>query len=293
MSSARAFTLIDVAVAAAVGITGVALAQLSLAPADTRYPTTSLLKLKHLGQATLQYQADNNNYTPITLSYTRGTAPRSPYLTATGWCTWSAGGKNNNSYWFSASGGNFDIEAADRPLNAYAEPGTTYYAPTFPNRLGPTEPARTTAQADSFKDPSDDRTHQRAWPSATLTITTYNDVGTSYLWNSQWWTQISAAYPSLSFENKFHEATRRMAQSDGAAPSRFVWLTDPYISIVTGLASPTAQVPNWYGGINRSVMLFLDGHAGYLPTYPGQKLKSYANPDYSTIFENLPNPGHG
>lgn len=293
MPSHRAFTLTETAIVALVGLIGAAVAQVGLAPAEIRKPTTSLLKLRHLGLATGQYQADNNNYTPITLTYTRGTAPRSPYLTATGWCTWSAGGKNNNGYWYSTSGGAFDIEAADRPLNAYAEPGVVYYAPAFPARLPATDPARTTAQAESFRDPFDTWTNQRTWPGSTTTISTYNDVGASYLWNSEWWGQIGTAYPALSFENKLHEATRRIAQGDGAAPSRFVWMTDPAVSIVTSRSSASAQVTNWYGSTNRSVMLFLDGRAGYLRTYPGRKLQSYVNPDYSLVFENLPNPGSG
>lgn len=293
MPNARAFTLIDVAAIAAVGIIGAAIAQVGLAPADARYPTTSLLKLKHLGMATAQYQADNNNYTPITLVYHRGIAPRSPYLSATGWCSWSAGGKNNNAYWTTASGGGFDIEAADRPLNAYAEPGVVYAAPAFPGRMSAGDPARTTAQAESFKDPFDTWTNQRTWPNPTTTISSYNDVGTSYQWNGAWWDQITRAYPSMSFENQFHEGTRRIAQGDGANPSRFVWMSDPGVSIVINRPTTTAQVTSWYGGVNRSVMLFLDGRAAYLRTYPGRKAQSYINPDYSLVFENLPNPGGG
>lgn len=293
MNSRRGFTLAETAVVAVVGILGAAVAQVGLSPSDMRKPTTSLLKLKHLGMATGQYQADNNNYVPMTMTYHRGIAPRSPYTSAVGWCTWSAGGKNNHGFWATTSGGGFDVEAADRPLNAYAEPGVVYSAPAFPGRMSPSDPARTTAQANSFKDPFDDRTHQRSWPSVTTAFTTYNDVGTSYMWASNWWSQVQQANPGMSFENIMNEGARRIAQGDGAIPSRFVWMSDPTQAIVANASSTTLQVSNWYGSTNRSVMLFLDGRAGFLATYPGRKLKTFVNPDYSIVFENLPNPGSG
>lgn len=293
MRSARAFTIIDVAAIAAVGIVGASVVQVGLAPADMRKPTTSLLKLKQLGMATAQYQADNNNYTPITMVYHRGTAPRSPYTSALGWCGWSYGGKNNHNYWYNQSGGAFDVEAADRPLNAYAHPGIVFSAPAFPGRMSASDPARTTAQADAFKDPFDTWTFERSWPTITTSISTYNDVGTSYAWNSIWYEQIVRAYPSLTFENKFHEATRRLAQGDGVQPSRFAWVSDPSLPVVANTSGAAAQIPNWYGAKNYSTMLFLDGRAGYLQTFPGRKLKTFINPDYSLVFENLPNPGSG
>lgn len=90
---------------------------------------------------------------------------------------------------------------------------------------------------------------------------------------------------------RFRIAKQRLVTETGITPSRFVWAHDPFKELVVESASPTTVVSNWYGETNKSVMVFLDGHADYLPTFAGRTQRSFSNEHYSLIFEDLPNPG--
>ncbi len=69
-----------------------------LAPEPDGLPARTLENLRSISQAAQLYRQDNDNYLPMTLVYSpRGTIPR-PGTSAAGWCTWSFGGKNNNSW---------------------------------------------------------------------------------------------------------------------------------------------------------------------------------------------------
>lgn len=212
----------------------------------------SLSKLHTLGVAAAQYQAANNHYLPLTLVANNSS-----------WCTWSAGGKNCHAYWLSNA--TFDIEARLRPLNSYVYPGRVFK----PGRGTALTSARYTAQADAFRDPSDVVTRQRSWPVATNGVSTYNDVGTSYLWNGAWWNQVSRELPSGSFAAKFNEGTRRIAQGIRHNPALFVWMNDSYCDVIINSATPAFQLRNGYGQINQGCLLHLDGHASYQPLLPG------------------------
>lgn len=196
----------------------------------------------------------------MTLAYRqRGSGPL-PGNQAAGWCTWSFGGKNNSAWWYTQSGGVFDIEAADRPLNAYVLPDLPFYAPACPARLPANHPSRVMAQAEMFRDPGDNGSLQRDWPVPSEKITGYNDVGTSYLTNMAWWTQLGSIG---NFQNRFDEGARRIAQERGANPSRFVWLTDHYGDALAQHPDPSFRIRNGHGDDNFAPLLFLDGHVAY------------------------------
>jgi hypothetical protein len=242
----------------------------------------STQNMKLLGAAGNLYQTANNNYLPLVLSYTRGFTNqpgRSGGLE--GICTWSFGGKNNNSYW--AQFVTFDVEAADRPLNTYTNPGQVFFAPAPPARLPATYWTRRKDQAPVFQDPSDKMSFMRTWPTPTTAITTYEDVGTSYQCNSTMWFGQLSSPPG--FEAKFNEGTRRIAVGQGAPPSRFVWLYDSKADVPLSQLSPSYRLLNGYGEYNTSLMTFIDGHVGYHKIFPGPTSQRYRTSSFTFIFE--------
>jgi hypothetical protein len=250
------------------GAIGIGMAPLPNGPSPTTYSN-----LRLIAQATSAYREDHQGYYPIVLSYTRGSTPR-PGVTQEGWCTWSFGGKNNHSYWgFRA----FDVEAADRPLNPYVIPDEFFAAPPIPMRMSGADPARARAQAPMFRDPGDLVTRQRNWPNETPGVTGYDDVGTSYQTNMEWWSQITQG----SFEARFNEGTRLLAVGQGVHPSRFVYLSDQLSAILLNNFNTRLRIRNGYGDLNFVPLLFVDGHADY------QRLVSSirTTPTYTFRFE--------
>lgn len=253
MIASRGFSLTDLVATTTLGVVGAAVL-IAMAPQPHGPLPLAMSNLRVIGQATLEYQADNNNYLPLALSYSRGTTAV-PGVTLEGWCTWSFGGKNNHFYWANQA---FDVEAADRPLNPYVIPDEYFYAPPLPIRLPINHPARTQAQAPMFQDPVDTTTHQRNFPNGTPGVSAYNDIGTSYQSNMVWWEQVQG-----SFVNRFNEGVRRIAAGEGAQPSRFVWSTDEFSTLIINASSRNVRLVNGYGDVNFVPMLFLDGHVLY------------------------------
>lgn len=280
----RGFAMADAtACVVIVGICGV-MAGMSGPPLGLRL-ARSFDNLRRIGEAGEMHRADNKGKLPLTPTYWGRPGPKQK---ASGWCTWSAGGKNNDRYWVKAYGGLFDVEAADRPLNQYTQPGYTYYAPPIPKSLPADHPAREQDQAKTFRDPMDDATRQQEWPEETPTISGYDDVGTSYHWNAAWMLQMSNGDP---IAKRFEIGQQRFASGDGVDPKRFAWMSDDELEVVVATLNRDAEVTDNYGNVNTSQMLFIDGHVGYRPTIPGHIQSSYDNENYTLIFSDLPNPG--
>ncbi|MBC7772778.1 MAG: hypothetical protein H7210_09815 [Pyrinomonadaceae bacterium] len=273
MVAARGFSLTDLAGVTAASVVAAAIL-LAMAPEPHGPLPITLNNLRVIGQATSGYQADHNNYLPMVLSYVRGSTPASGGGLE-GWCTWSFGGKNNHGYW---GGRAFDVEAADRPLNPYVIPDEYFYAPPRPTRLPNNHPARTHAQAPMFQDPGDIATHQRNWPAATPGVSAYNDIGTSYQTNASWWNQVPQ---NLPFVARFNEGTRRIAVGKGVQPSRFVWLSDEFSTLVLNNPNRRFRLTNGYGDVNYAPMLFMDGHVLYDRITP----TIFSTSRYTFIFE--------
>ncbi|XVJ58652.1 MAG: hypothetical protein HEQ23_04315 [Tepidisphaera sp.] len=244
----------------------------------------SLSNLRAIGSAMGQYRADNAGYTPLEGTTTRR-RPNEQQLE--GLCGWQFGGKNTSAFWFGQFGGSFDIEAADRPLNPYLYPEFTFTAPAPPARLASNAPQRSAHQARVFRDPADLNSRQRRWPDPNNPpISTYDDVGTSYLFNLAWLNQVGG----LNVRS-LRSATARLATDQGVDPARFVYLADGVAEVVLYQPNPGFRLMGNHGVENAGVTLFADGHSGLVTYRPGMTRASRVNEVYSVLFEDLGRPG--
>jgi prepilin-type N-terminal cleavage/methylation domain-containing protein len=290
--SSKGFTLIELLVVVAIIalLIGILLPALSRAK-KAAWMAISMSNIKQINTGAASYRSDNDGYMPLTLTYQRGTDHTDEWPNYVGWCTWSYGGKNCNSYW--AGNGmrrKFDVEAADRPLNPYVHGDTIFDAPPFDERMEANDLARERDQAPVFKDPSDKATRQRNWPQADESISSYDDVGTSYHFNVKWFHQIATG--GGWSERDFDLGTQRMRVADAYSPSRFVWVHDQTPDVVVNTVD--AWIENGYGDINKGIMGHLDGHGSYLklnaPEFEDDP-SAYQGDGYTFIFDSLRDPG--
>ncbi|MFG0326863.1 MAG: prepilin-type N-terminal cleavage/methylation domain-containing protein [Phycisphaerales bacterium JB037] len=281
-----AFTLIELLVVIAI----IAILIASLLPTLSRVRqaarlSISLSNVKQImfGVQSYRTQYGDNNF-PMRLS----SGPDRPHLGSNAlWCTWNYGGKNNSAYWGS---GGFDHAAAKRPLNEFVYPDIVFNQTRLIGR--PYDTDREVLQLPLFRSPGDTITYQRLnpypTPDYTLENGSYDDVGTSYHMNMKWWSELTQIQPWSQYQfggytnhvKVLREGMRRMAQANNFSSSKFAWITDQTGDIVTF----DPQRRDWvgeFGDINKSVIGFLDGHAGYVRMQPGA---AFTN-DYQFFFE--------
>lgn len=289
------FTLVELLVVVAIIALLVGLLLPSLASARrASWMGVSMSNLRQIGIAGAMYRDDNDRYLPITETATRGTNSAGLFAA----CTWQYGGKNNDPTWATARRTDgferdirlFDVEAADRPLNPYLYDGTIE-APEPPRKLSPSSPARE-LEIEVFRDPSDKETFQRASSSfqrapKAFPLSSYDDVGTSYHTNLKWYFELRDSVSSASGRALYAFGTERLRVADSFVSSRLVWIHDQYADVVANNENEDFQLRNGYRDVNKSVMLYLDGHAAYNPVIPGRTRRSYVNDDYTFIFEDL------
>jgi prepilin-type N-terminal cleavage/methylation domain-containing protein len=285
----RGFTLIELLVVIAITALLISILLPALAAARrSGWMSVSLSNLRQLGVAGATYRDANKGCMPFGLSYIRGMTASTPGEPSLGFCGWSYGGKNNDYWW---NNRDFDVEAADRPLNPYLYPDIDWGAPPPPEKL-PRDSAARKIEAKVFRDPADSVSYQRRWPDPSPTVSSYTDVGTSYHFNTKWWDQVRGRFGpgDEGFRRAFEAGLLRLRLADTFDPAKFVWLNDQYADLVTHERLPAFKVRNGYGDVNKSLMAFMDGHTAYLPVSPGTSTVAFQNEHYSFIFHELPLP---
>lgn len=201
-----------------------------------------------------------------------------------GWDTWNYGGKNcdkfsieNDRFWQNYAGGLFDNSAYSRPLNAYLYPEIVLDQPQGYINTGSgathnfnagraSDLDRYNVEMTVFRSPGDRATRQRNWPNPTPTISSYDDVGTSYHINMKWWDQPGL---NANFTLRYHEGVRRIQQAQDWDPTgKFVWIHDQTADVVahSDRTLPVASRRTFmgeFGDRNKAVMAYLDGRAEY------------------------------
>jgi type II secretory pathway pseudopilin PulG len=267
----RGITVVEVVAAIAI----LSLIMAVLLPMSARSRNADFLQISEQNVATIlvathMYTADHAAGAPLrACGYTQGQV-------SGGWDGWNFGGKDCDAFYTTYTGGVFDEPAYARPLNEYIYPariarpqgyvnsgsGSTW---TF-NHGHPAAAERAALQMPVFHSPGDTRSYERSWPTATTTISGYDDFGTSYVLNMKWWDDPTMA--ALGFTARYIEGSRRLGLALAGGNPNCIWVCDQIGDVVPYLNSPS--VPGEFGKTNYSVMGWVDGRVGYIPVAPNQ-----------------------
>ncbi len=297
MRNRRAFTLIELLVVIAIIalLIGILLPALGKARNASRI-TISLNNVRQIMLGFSSYRAEKKDQVPM-----RGPAYSQGRITPDlAWNTWYYGGKNCSDWWQTNYGGVYDEKAYCRPLNEYLYSGMTLEKPQGHVNVGVgttplgvqcgrcwtftqgtiTPQQRASIEMTAYRSPGDRETRQRNWPTGDPSISSYNDVGTSYHMNMKWWDQPNAGLPTNDNTLRYDAGVRRIRLATEFDPTnKFVWLNDQTTDITAnwpGIGPPTtipiSQRPQFmgeFGEKNKSVLGFLDARAEYVKLTTG------------------------
>ena len=197
--------------------------------------------------------------------------------------SWRFGGKTADAtYWGRFYNGALVHQARTRPLNRYLFPDNTLH-----------DPPDTRLELRIFECPSDYGTLQRssAWHHDQIvirdaTISCYDDVGTSYQMNTKWFRRAleeNASQPPsrrLLKRDVWRKLRPMFQQAFMVSPARMVWLSDQTLDL---LAIQGQSVSGDHGGLDMSMLGFMDGHVTYQRAIP----KAYETQTYILKFGSI------
>ena len=280
---ARGFTIIELLVVVAIlgVLLGILLPVLGRAREAARR-TQCLSNVRQLMLAGAAYAEDQRDgMWPVVPSWESATSVE--------FDSWRFGGKTADVFWRNSYGGRLYYPASTRLLNKYVYTDANLK-----------DPAGGRVELPMYLCPSDRGSYQRApnseWytPGAVVTLDTsissYDDVGTSYHMNVKWFQQALAENQQQPPQTRITSAikpeiwrrTKRMFRSASMeAPARFVWVHDQTMDIV---AFKAQNHVGDHGETNRSTAGFMDGHVDYLEAEPG----AYETSKYMLKFGRIP-----
>lgn len=262
----RGFTLVELLVVVAVIalLLGLLLPALSKAREQGRL-MVCLNNMRDITMAANSYAADQDGLWPVMPCLV---LPDGRPL----FSSWQYGGKTTSDYWISYGSGTFK-RIDERPLNPYVAPDTILKDPQPGERL----------ELTTYRCPSDPGTLQRSfWNSNTIPdprVTCYDDVGTSYHLNVQWW--YNGAIPNnrgVSTVKLWQRYSNMFKLANFQRPSLFAWNYDQTMDLV---AVGGYNKLGDHGGHNRATVSFMDGHVNYTEAKP----KQLTSDDYTLTID--------
>jgi hypothetical protein len=116
-----------------------------------------------------------------------------------------------------------------------------------------------------YRSPGDRATCQRNWPTPDFSLSSYDDVGTSYHINMKWWDQVTTG----SFTARYREGMRRIKLASEFDPTgKFVWIHDQTSDVVANAGTSTFKYIGEFQDVNKSVHAYLAGHVLYNKVVP-------------------------
>lgn len=256
------FTLIEllVVVAAMALLIGLLLPALGAARRKAQL-SGSVSNVRQITMAALVYANDHAGDFPVEASYLSANTVKVN--------SWTYGGKTNDAYWAESVASYIPVER--RALNPYL----------YDDRPLKDPEGGEPVELPVFESPGDIMTLQREFWSTGVpdySINSYNDVGTSYHMNVKWWFVMRGDVPSADWVELWKRAKSQLREANQRRASRFIWLHDQIMDYVVH----TGEAYNGlFGGRNKCVAAFLDGHAGYIEAIPG----AYEGIGYTLIFD--------
>lgn len=261
------FTLVELLVVVAVIAILIAVLFPALSGAlTTAHRVASMNNMRQLTAGALAYTYDYGERWPVTPVALPPPGRQDPVL----FDSYVWGGKTSSDYWTNSASYH---EVGERLLNSYLYPD-----------LDLVDPEGSRLELDVFRCPADNDSYQRVYwryrPPAQihppLPVSSYDDVGTSYHLNLNWW--YESERPGESDLARWVRTERIFRRGGLGGPSKFVWMYDETMDVV---AVHGSTIMGDHGEVNRAKAAYQDGHVAYVPVEP----RAPSTMDYHLLLE--------